>query len=139
MPIDTLPHPPSDDALRAALAQTVPNAQAAWLFGSAARDRMQPDSDIDVALALPFKPTPMQVWQWQTALAQALGFDVDVLDFHSLDTLMQVQILSTGRLLFGHDSPLLWDRVGRTYTDYQHLQDSRAGMVIDLAKRLAAA
>ena len=135
----TLHLPPTDDALRAAIGQVMPEASAAWLFGSAANGNWQPGSDLDIAVAMrPSLDAPTRLTRAQ-ALGTVLNHDVDLLDFYQLHTLMQVQVVSTGRLLFAHDAAQLTGYIGQALTEYQHLQHWRQPMVDAMATRMAQA
>ena len=131
--------PPTDDALRLAIEQVLPEAQAAWLFGSAAQGHWQPGSDVDIAVALHPPLQGAQMQQRQQGLATMLNHDVDLLEYFKLHTLMQVQVVSTGRLLFARNPADLAAYVGQTLTEYQHLQHWRQPMVDDMASRMAQA
>ena len=95
---------PADDQLVRDLRALLPDARAAWLFGSAASGRLRPDSDIDVAVRV---ADPLDAWARYELIAD-LGSrwkrDVDLLDFRRLSPLMQVQVLQ-GRKLFD-DEPV---------------------------------
>lgn len=131
------PELPTDDALCGAIAQVLPEAQAAWLFGSAAQGTWQPGSDLDLAVAIHPSLGKAELIQRQQRLADVLGHDVDLLDYYRLHTLMQVQVVATGRLLHAHDPVQLAAYVGHTLTEYQHLQHWRQPMVEAMANRMA--
>ena len=135
----TLHLPPTDDALCTAIGQVLPEASAAWLFGSAANGNWQPGSDLDIAVAMrPSLDAPTRLTRAQ-ALGTVLNQDVDLLDFYQLHTLMQVQVVTTGRLLFAHDAAQLTGYIGQALTEYQHLQHWRQPMVDAMATRMAQA
>lgn len=129
--------PPTDDALCRAIVAVLPQATAAWLFGSASSGHWQLDSDIDLAVAV--RPALDATMRHRAALeiGDRLGHDVDLLDFHAEHTLMQAQVLATGRLLFAQEPAQLLAYVGHTMTEYQHMQDWRQPMVTDMARRMA--
>lgn len=128
---------PSPANVAAAVQQVLPRVQAAWLFGSAAEpERLRSDSDIDVAVWVDEPLNPAALWTAQQALAERLGRDVDVLDYLRLPTVMQVQVLTTGHLLFDHDPVRTSGYNGFVRTEYQHIQRWRQPMMAALAKRL---
>lgn len=130
---------PDDATIAAALRQALPHARAAWLFGSAARGRARPTSDLDIAVV---HPAPLQASDRLDAaahLAEALGRDVDLLDFARLSPVMQVQVLATGRCLFTDDPVADLGAAARALRDYQDLQRWRRPMMRALAGRLVEA
>lgn len=130
--------PPPDDAITAAVSAVVPSATAVWLFGSAARGRWQVGSDLDIAVQVPAPWTPSERFQAAQALSVRLNADVDLLDFQQLDTVMQVQVLETGRLLMARDPVKLIQYAGFLRTEYQNIQRWRQPMMHALAERLLA-
>ena len=129
---------PSDDAIAAAVVAVVPSANAVWLFGSAVNGRWGAGSDLDIAVQLPGRWLPSERFDAAMALGTRLNVDVDLLDFQRLDTVMQVQILETGRLLMARDPVALLQYEGFLRTEYQNIQRWRRPMVRALADRLAA-
>lgn len=94
---------PTDTQLIADLRAVVPQASAAWLYGSAARNALRPDSDIDVAILLPQAMTFAQKWDWTDRLGTLWKRDVDVVDFRSVSCVLQNEVLQRGRRLFADD------------------------------------
>ncbi|WP_137921763.1 nucleotidyltransferase domain-containing protein [Hydrogenophaga sp. 2FB] len=128
---------PSDDAIAAAVVAVVPSAKAVWLFGSAVNGRWRAGSDLDIAVQLPGRWSPSERFDVAMALGARLNVDVDLLEFQRLDTVMQVQILETGRLLIARDPVALLQYEGFLRTEYQNIQRWRQPMVRALADRLA--
>lgn len=119
--------------------QELPQARALWLFGSAARGDMQDDSDIDLAVTLPEPLDAQEKWELQIRLGRQLGFDVDLLDFARLPTVMQLQIIETGQLLFAKD-PLATEMYNAfVRTEYLDIQRWRQPMIVQLAADLSRA
>ncbi len=94
----------TDAVLINAITQAVPSALAAWLYGSAIRGQLRAASDVDVAV---FVAKPL-TWQARMEGTRVLGAawqrDVDLVDFSHTTTVMQQQILTTGRRLFCLDT-----------------------------------
>lgn len=128
--------PPSPDAIASALRELLPDARAAWLFGSAAKGHWQPGSDLDIAVGLSRAWATTERLSVAERLTARFGMDVDLLDFHRLHTVMQVQIIGTGRLLFSLDPVQLTQYQGFLHTEYQHMQRWRQPMIKQLAQRL---
>lgn len=130
---------PTDDAILAAVLGVVPTATAVWLFGSAAKGHWRAGSDLDLAVQTQSDWSAADRLEAAQTLAQSLGVDVDLLDFQRLDTVMQVQVLDTGRLVYARDPVALLQYAGFLHTEYQNIQRWRQPMMRGLANRLAAA
>jgi predicted nucleotidyltransferase len=119
------------EALRAAIA----DLQAIYVFGSVATGQERPDSDVDLAV-LASRPLEGEArWRLQEGIAAGLGRDVDLVDLRAASTVMQVQVLRTGRLLFepeGSGRALFEATVLGAYT---RLNFSRAGILADVKAR----
>lgn len=67
------------DQLRELL-QTEPDLQLAYLFGSAATNRMRPDSDVDVAVAVFPQMDASRMMALIRGLSESIGRDIDLID-----------------------------------------------------------
>ncbi len=90
----------ADDEIVAALRRALPEASAILLFGSHAAGAARPDSDLDLAVLLPGRADPVRLWHVAEEMAAAFGVDVDLIDLGAASTVMQHQIITTGRTLF---------------------------------------
>jgi predicted nucleotidyltransferase len=115
----------------------LPQANALWLFGSAARHELRADSDIDLAVTLPTALQSAEKLRVTTALSTALGRDVDLLDFSRLPTVMQFQVLETGQLLYTDNAVKTETYSAFVRTEYQHIQRWREPMIAQLTRDLA--
>ncbi|MFT3814230.1 MAG: nucleotidyltransferase domain-containing protein [Acidovorax sp.] len=131
--------PPRPEAIAGAVRRALPEARAAWLFGSAAQGRFRPGSDIDIAFDVPQPLPPLRQWEAQEALAQAWNLDVDLLDFRRISTVMQYQVLATGQLLFSLEPAATSGYCGFVLNEYQRIQSWRRPMARQLAQRLLRA
>jgi predicted nucleotidyltransferase len=133
----TTAQPPSHEAIVHAVRDVLPLARAGWLFGSAAQGRFQAGSDLDLAVDVPEALTALQKWEIGEQLAQRFGRDVDLLDFRRLSTVMQAQVLSTGKLLFSVEPAKTADYCAFVFSEYQNIQAWRQPMMRQLADRLS--
>lgn len=129
---------PSSELITRALRDALPDANAAWLFGSAAKGHWREGSDLDLAVSMPQPFSAAARLDAAERMTHALGIEVDLLDFHQLHTVMQVQVLHTGRLLFTTDPVTLAQYQGFLHTEYQNIQQWRQPMMAQLADRLAS-
>ena len=79
-----------------------PNTLAIYLFGSRANGTANSDSDLDLAVLVAGYAEPLQLWDISNDLAEIAGYDVDLLDMRAASTVMQYQILQTGRCLWAN-------------------------------------
>lgn len=128
---------PSSELITQVVRDVLPNARAAWLFGSAAKGHWREGSDLDLAVSMPQPFNAAVRLQAAEKMVASLGIEVDLLDFHQLHTVMQVQIIHTGRLLFSVDPVALAQYQGFLHTEYQNIQQWRQPMMTQLANRLA--
>lgn len=87
------------DAVRAVL----PGVLAVTLFGSRAHGNATVASDLDLAVMLPGRADPVRLWEAGEAMARRLNVDVDLVDLLAASTVMQYQIITTGRRLYAAD------------------------------------
>jgi predicted nucleotidyltransferase len=111
-----------------------PNALAIYLFGSRANGTANSDSDLDLAVLVAGYAEPLQLWDVSNNLAEIAGCDVDLLDMRAASTVMQYQILQTGRRLWtiGLEADLFECFV---LNEKLHFDQARAGLLADIQKR----
>lgn len=90
------------DRLRAALAR-VPSVSVALLFGSRARGRARPDSDIDIAiLPAPEGLSTVDEDQLALELERAAGLPVDLVRLDSAAPSLRWRVARDGVVLYSH-------------------------------------
>jgi uncharacterized protein len=71
-----------------------------WLFGSAVRGAMRPDSDIDIGVLFDSKPGLDALADLRAELQQALGFeDIDLVPLNDASPILRFEALSGRRLV----------------------------------------
>lgn len=93
----------NDDALVSAVQAAFPDVLGIWLFGSRASRQAGPHSDLDLAILVPGYADPLKLWDAAGPLADLAGCDVDLVDLRATSTVMQYQIITTGRRLWARD------------------------------------
>ncbi|MCX7074365.1 MAG: nucleotidyltransferase domain-containing protein [Methylococcales bacterium] len=111
-----------------------PNTLAIYLFGSRANGTANSDSDLDLAVLVAGYAEPLQLWDISNNLAEIAGCDVDLLDMRAASTVMQYQILQTGRCLWANklEADLFECFV---LSEKLYLDQARAGLLDDIQKR----
>ena len=100
-----------------------------YLFGSLASGDARPDSDVDLAVLAP-RPLPHdRLVRVREELAERLRRDVDLVDLARAPTVLQAQIVSTGRVLRDLD-PAGRERFETyVYSAYARLNEERRGIL----------
>ena len=79
----------------------------AFLFGSAARNRLRPDSDVDIAVAGSRPLSIDEMMSTTRRLSQAVRREVDLVDLRVTEGLILREILTKGTALIVHDRGFL--------------------------------
>jgi uncharacterized protein len=123
-----------DGPVVAAVSTAWPDALAIYAFGSRVQGLARPDSDLDLAVLVPGYADPLRLWELAGQLAARLGCEVDLLDLRAASTVMQHQVLTRGRRLWGQalDAGLFECFV---LSEKLALDAARAGLVSDIEKK----
>ncbi|MDB6142950.1 MAG: polymerase, beta protein [Pseudomonas sp.] len=115
------------------LQDQLPDLLAAYVFGSQATGDAGAESDLDVAVLSAGAVEPLLLWQLSGELADVVGLPVDLLDLRAASTVMQYQILTTGRCLWSRDSTAaLFESF--ILSEKTALDTARAGLLADIRK-----
>jgi predicted nucleotidyltransferase len=116
--------PDTEAAIRDYCLQRLSGLRLLYVFGSQATGHAQSSSDWDIAFLADESPDNVSRWHIAEELAAKLNQDVDLVDLKEASTVLKMQIVQNGRLLFGDtlESDLF---LASTMTQYGHLQESR--------------
>lgn len=117
------------------LQSALPDLQAIYLFGSQVSAHATAHSDVDLAVLLPH-PLPFSLSLSLTAkLMQQLDKDVDLLDLRQLPTVIQNQVITTGKRLWT-TTPALHINLFevRVLRDMLALNERRADLIDDIIR-----
>jgi len=125
---------PLAEAAISSIRTAFPNTLAIYLFGSRANGTANSDSDLDLAVLVAGYAEPLQLWDISNDLAEIAGCDVDLLDMRAASTVMQYQILQTGRCLWANklEADLFECFV---LSEKLYFDQARAGLLDDIQKR----
>lgn len=115
----------------ALLQSALPSLQAVYLFGSHAQGTAGRDSDVDLAILVGGRLDPLQVWNLGQALASTLDCDVDLVDLRNASTIMQYQVITTGRCLWSAGLPAEQFEC-MVLSEKTALDEARAGLMQDI-------
>ncbi len=117
------------------LREALPQLRLVYLFGSQARGDAQPSSDVDLAVLTPTPLPPMLRFDLQERLASAANRDVDLIDLQSASTVLRVQVIEGGAVIFEVNKEDRWQFETRCLSEYAYLNDERAGILADIQNR----
>jgi predicted nucleotidyltransferase len=89
-----------DEAVLALVRAKIPNLMALYVFGSQARGTPRKDSDLDLAVLAPGYIDPSLLWSLSNEIANLVNGEVDLLDLRAASTVMQYQVISTGKTVW---------------------------------------
>jgi predicted nucleotidyltransferase len=123
--------PPDLTLLLARLRAALPGLLAAYAYGSQVQGHATADSDLDLAVLMPGRADPLALWSLAGDLAGLAGWPVDLLDLRAASTVMQYQVLTTGRRLWARalDADLFECHV---LSEKTALDEARAGLLADI-------
>jgi predicted nucleotidyltransferase len=89
-----------DGAVLASVRAKIPNLMALYVFGSQAQSTPRQDSDLDLAVLAPGYIDPSLLWSLSNDIANLVNCEVDLLDLRAASTVMQYQVISTGKTVW---------------------------------------
>ncbi len=112
----------------------IPDVLAIYAFGSRVDGTAHDESDLDLAVLVAGYADTVRLWMLAGDLAGKVHCDVDLLDMRAASTIMQHQILMTGRRLWARnlDADLFECFV---LSEKTALDEARAGLLIDISER----
>lgn len=90
----------ADGPVVASLRAQFPSAIAVYAFGSQIQGTAGPQSDLDLAVLVAGYADPLALWELAGKLTDTAGCPVDLLDLRAASTVMQYQVITTGRCLW---------------------------------------
>ena len=121
--------PAVDSRMRSRIVQRirreVPETLVLYLFGSAVSGGRHAESDLHLAL-LPREPLDrLRLWELQQDLAVGLGQSVDLIDLLRVPTVLRMQVVSTGEVLWSGDENERARFEMYVYSSYARLNEER--------------
>lgn len=111
------------------------DVEAIYLFGSRAKGNFRADSDLDIAVLCLHAVSGETRWNLSQSLAIALKTEVDVIDLKQASTVMQWQIISTGKRIFTNNVTQSAFFETYIFSDYIRLNEQRQGILNDIQQR----
>lgn len=121
------------EKILAHLQAEVPGLLAVYVFGSQVTGEAGSESDLDVAVLSAGVVEPLLLWRLSGELADIVGVPVDLLDLRAASTVMQYQVLTTGRRLWsGNIQAGLFESY--VLSEKTALDTARAELLADIQK-----
>jgi predicted nucleotidyltransferase len=121
-----------------AVLRLLPDAVAAYAFGSFAEGRQRNDSDLDLAVLAERPLDPLRRFTVQRELGAILDRDVDLIDLRRASTVLCQEVVTRGHALFKRDELLALDFEARTLGDYAQLMDATQALRASMHERVQA-
>ena len=112
----------------------VPHLLAVYAFGSRIQGTAGPQSDLDLAVLVAGYADPVALWELSGELVDLAGCPVDLLDLRAASTVMQYQIITTGRRWWASDGQAALYEAA-VLSEKTALDTARAGLLDDIQKR----
>ncbi|MCB1934931.1 MAG: hypothetical protein KDF59_03195 [Nitrosomonas sp.] len=111
-----------------------PDIQGVYLFGNYDTEYERGDSDLDLALLLPFpiaiRTKDLPLSPCRVDLETKLGRNVDLINLRLVSTVLQNEILNTGRLIVDQEPEAIREFEMRVLSDYQKLNEERKDILV---------
>lgn len=92
------------DLIVPALRANLPGLLAVYVFGSHVQGTAMRHSDLDLAVLVSGSVDSIALWNLAQQLADKVNCDIDLVDLRAASTVLQYQIITTGKCLWAHDS-----------------------------------
>lgn len=111
------------------------DAHTIIIFGSVAKGTMRSESDIDIAYLSQVRRSTYQRFRIGQQLADLLNRDVDLIDFQESSTVFQIQIATTGIILYEENRLLRQLAYIQAFREYVLLNDKRQSILDHFMKK----
>jgi predicted nucleotidyltransferase len=105
--------------------EEVPETLVLYLFGSAVSGGRHSESDLDLALLAEAPLDRLRLWEVQQDLSVELGQSVDLIDLLQVPTVLRMQVVSTGEVLWSGDENERARFEMYVYSSYTRLNEER--------------
>lgn len=112
-----------------------PEIQVAMVYGSFARGKESPSSDLDLAVAGAKALSADQKVDLINRLSSRLAREIDLIDLGTVTGTVAKEALTTGRLLFNRDPQRLAGILSRLMVEEEDFQKLRARLMSDRRKK----
>lgn len=104
------------------------------LFGSYARNRERPDSDIDIAIKPKVVLNKFELINLQNELEESVNIDIHLINLNTIEEDFRYDILITGKELYVENQVEFIEYKLKAFNDYLELSEDRK-IIIDKIKK----
>lgn len=122
-------------AVRDAALRMLPDAQLLYVFGSHARGVAGASSDLDLAVLAGAAIDPLRLFSARQSLELALGTDVDLVDLAAAGSVLRMEVVRDGVLLYEHGAEQALAFESRVLGEYAELMDATRALRADIHQR----
>jgi uncharacterized protein len=127
--------PKIEKVIQDVILQYYPSTQGIYLFGSYHTDREWKESDVDIALLLPHitakQEGSLYLSECSIRLETILKKDMDLINLRMVSTVLQFQVITSGRLIYTYDNNAIDEFEMLTCSYYQKLNEERQEILED--------
>ena len=106
-----------------------------YIFGSISKDKVRKDSDIDIAILTDRQIDEYKLFILSQKLADVLKREVDLVDLNKASTVLKVQIIKTGKLIYNSNNLRKMYFQMRAMRDYALLNEERVEIINKIKSR----
>lgn len=110
------------------------NIKAIYLYGSIITEYYNDESDIDIAILLDKKINSSEIFEINCVLTNELNKEVDLVQLYTVSTVLQMQIIQTGKRIFCKDESFCNGFETQIFCDYVELNELRKPYLDEIAK-----
>lgn len=110
------------------------NIKAIYLYGSIITEYYNDESDIDIAILLDKKINSNETFEINCVLTNELNKEVDLVQLYTVSTVLQMQIIQTGKRIFCKDENFCNGFETQIFCDYIELNELRKPYLDEIAK-----
>ena len=106
-----------------------------YAYGAVITEHFNAQSDIDLAVLSKNSLAEEKIWNLKNKLASLLKHDIDLVDLQKAPTVLQFQVISSGKQISATDKTACESFEDLIYKMYARLNDERKEILEDIQKR----
>ncbi len=128
------PHRLKQEVAAAVRAEVGDAAVLVYLFGSQLSGAVHAESDVDVAVLADHAFAAEDYLALQSHVAERVGASVDLVDLHRASTVMRMQVVTTGALVYARSPAEQGHFETYVFSSYAALNEERSAILKDIRR-----